>query len=294
MRFSAWVMLGLLTASAGFARAQDAAKRAERRGSDTVVVQEVGDVAPALERLRGNPLVPQLPSEADVTRGHLTIASGETRQGSVVVFEGTLIVRGRIVGDAIAIGGNVVLASGGEVTGDAIAVEGSVRRDGGVLGGESRSLAGVLTTVESPLPGERRMSPVSRMGLAFSWMGVLLVIGIGVLVFAQPYLESVVDTLETKFWRSFAVGIAGAFAAIPVLALILITLAVTIIGILLIPFAIVAYVLALAGLLTLGFVAVARLTGGVVGSDAVRRLSARGSALRGVVVGTVQIGRAHV
>jgi hypothetical protein len=57
--------------------------------------------------------------------------------------------------------------------------------------------------------------------------------------------------------------------------------------VLLIPFAVVAYVLALAGLLTLGFVAIARLTGGAVGSDAVRRLSARGSALRGVIVGTV-------
>jgi hypothetical protein len=81
------------------------------------------------------------------------------------------------------------------------------------------------------------------------------------------------------------VGLAGALAAIPLLVLMLVALGITIIGILLIPFAVVAYVLALAGLLTLGFVAIARLTGGALGSDAVRRLSARGSALRGVVIG---------
>ncbi|MGH7711821.1 MAG: hypothetical protein ACREOG_11095, partial [Gemmatimonadaceae bacterium] len=127
----------------------------------------------------------------------------------------------------------------------------------------------------------------SAIGLALSWLCVLLLIGVGVLVFAQPYLEGVVDTLETRFWRSFAVGLAGELAAIPLLVLMIVALAITVIGALLIPFAIVAYVLALAGLLTLGFVAIARLTGGALGSDAVRRLSARGSALRGVLIGTV-------
>jgi hypothetical protein len=50
-------------------------------------------------------------------------------------------------------------------------------------------------------------------------------------------------------------------ATIPALLLLLVGLAITILGILLIPFAVVAYVVALAGLLTLGFLAAARFTG---------------------------------
>ena len=49
---------------------------------------------------------------------------------------------------------------------------------------------------------------------------------------------------------------------LPGLVVFVVALAITVIGVLLIPFAIVAYVIAAAGLVTLGFLAVARLTGG--------------------------------
>jgi hypothetical protein len=49
-----------------------------------------------------------------------------------------------------------------------------------------------------------------------------------------------------------------------VLVLLVVALAVSLIGILLIPFAIVAYAIAVAGLVTLGFLAIARLVGGAV------------------------------
>ena len=247
--------------------------------------RDFGALADVLGKVRENPMVPKLPSADAITKGDLTIESGRTVPGPVVVYGGNLTVLGRVDGDAIALGGDVVVASGGQVTGNAVAVEGNVKRDG-TVDGEVRALSGVLTddTVEPIVDVEPR-STASDVKLAVSWLCVLLVIGVGILVFAQPYLEGVVDTLETRFWRSFAVGVAGALAAIPVLVLMLVALGITIIGILLIPFAVVAYVLALAGLLTLGFVAIARLTGGALGSDAVRRLSARGSALRGVVIG---------
>jgi hypothetical protein len=70
-----------------------------------------------------------------------------------------------------------------------------------------------------------------------------------------------------------------------VLCLLVVALAVTVIGILLIPFAIVAFVLALAGLITLGFLAIARITGESVAPAASRRYSARGAALRALVIG---------
>lgn len=280
------------------AQADTASRRSDSAGSREVSVQverapdvrmrNLGSLSDVLDRARAHPLMPRLPGASAITRGSLTIDAGRTVPGPVVVFEGTLTVRGRVEGDAIALGGDVVVEQGGEVTGDVVAVEGAFRRDGGTIGGEARTLGGVLTEdAAEPVDAGDARAASSQIGLAVSWLGVLLLIGIGILVFAQPYLEGVVDTLETRFWRSFAVGLAGALAAIPLLLLVIVALAITVIGILLIPFAVVAYVLALAGLVTLGFVAIARLTGGALGSDAVRRLSARGSGLRGVVIGMV-------
>jgi len=57
--------------------------------------------------------------------------------------------------------------------------------------------------------------------------------------------------------------VLGEITALPALVLLCIGLALTILGILLVPFAIVAYAIAFAGLLALGFLAVARLTGRV-------------------------------
>jgi hypothetical protein len=70
---------------------------------------------------------------------------------------------------------------------------------------------------------------------------------------------------------------------LPALALLVVVLAVSLIGILLIPFAVVAYAIAVAGLFTLGFLAVARLIGG-----ALRRASGstpRSQALSALAVG---------
>jgi hypothetical protein len=65
---------------------------------------------------------------------------------------------------------------------------------------------------------------------------------------------------------------------------LVVALAITVLGALLIPFAIVAYVIAAAGLVTLGFLAVARLTGGAITSDR-GTTSRRGVNLRALISG---------
>jgi hypothetical protein len=124
------------------------------------------------------------------------------------------------------------------------------------------------------------------VNLAFAWAIILTLIGTGTLVFGGRYLDGVVETLESGFARSFWVGVAAQLAIAPVAILIVLALAITIIGLLLIPFAIVAYTLAVVGVVTLGFLAVARVTGDGLSGAAARRLSARGAALRAVVLGT--------
>lgn len=223
--------------------------------------------------------------------GGRTVAPGETVRGVVAVARGPLEVRGRIDGNALALHGDIVIHPGGIIQGDAVAIGGHVRARGGVVEGDIRSVSGLL-----PMPSRsRRQEPAGAaatwqaMKVVLGWLAILLVIGIGVLVFAEPTLEPVVEALHQRFGRAFWYGLAAQLAAIPALLVILLGLALTVVGILLIPFAIVAYAVALAGVLTLGFLAVARFTGAAItgGARGGRTAPVRGASLRALVVGLV-------
>ena len=214
--------------------------------------------------------------------GGRTIEAGDTINGPVLAAAGDLRVKGVIRGTAIAIAGDIVLEEGGSITGDAIAILGNVVTVRGSVGGASRNFSRTFRWLDEVDQAAPRRGTGDAMSLSFGWLVVMLLIGIGVLVFAGAYLDGVTDVLEQNFGRSFLVGIAGELGVIPLLILVCAALALTVVGILLIPFAIVAYVLAVAGFLTLGFLSVARLAGGSFGAN---RGEARGKALRGLVFG---------
>jgi hypothetical protein len=267
------------------------------RGQDSATSRALPDsVRSHIARASRDPANLAIPSVDSFVRGPVTIAAGSTHAGSLAVGGGPLYVSGTIQGNAIAVDGDIVVRDGGHITGDAIAAFGKVRLEGttGKIDGEARSLSGQIGRVT--VAGENRTtSPQAEtkhsVALALGWLVVLVLIGLGVLVFAGNYLDGVGDALEANFARSLLVGIGSQLAFVPVLAVLVIALALTIIGALLIPFAIVAYVLATVGLITLGFLAVARITGETVATGATRRLSARGAALRAMVVGvTLYLG----
>ena len=79
--------------------------------------------------------------------------------------------------------------------------------------------------------------------MVLGWFTVLGIIGIGVLLFAEQNLDGVVAALQQQFARSFWTGILAQLAAIPALLLMVLGLVISLIGILLIPFAVVAYVI---------------------------------------------------
>jgi hypothetical protein len=240
-----------------------------------------------IAKFRRDPEGLALPENAKVMMGGGSIAAGSEVSGPVAVAGGPLHVYGTINGDAVAVGGDVILHPGGRVTGNAISALGTVSLLGGSVGGEIRQLSGALGSVPQPAAVVDTPTRSTRHALALSssWLVILVLMGIGVLVFAGDYLDGVVDSLEGRFGRSFWAGIATQLALAPVLALLVVALAVTILGILLIPFAIVAFVLAVVGLITLGFLAIARITGESIAPSASRRYHARGAALRALVIG---------
>lgn len=215
--------------------------------------------------LRGLMRSLHVPPADSFRTGTYEVAAGTTSPATVAVARGNLEVRGRVVGDAIALHGDVVVHPGGSVSGNAVAVDGRVRTVGGIVEGDVRSIRGVtggiLARAAGESPDRQPATPWEAIKQVIGWFAILMAIGIGILLFAEKNLDGVVAELEQRFSRSFWVGLLTQVAAMPALLLLLAALFISVIGILLIPFAAVAFVMALAGLLTLGFVAVARFTG---------------------------------
>ena len=261
--FAASVILALPLA------AQDKAANSSP-GSSRVSAQggEPGDIDPdslatLLAGLARDPYGTSVTSATNVTRGARLIAAAERVQHDVVTYRGDLEVRGAIDGDAIALQGNVILAPGSTVSGDVISVGGIVRESGGVVGGEIRELSriavpGGLAHTQAPTPAQATRRALALVG---AWLIVLATLAAGVFIFARSNLETVADTIRDDFGRSLFVGIGAQVALLPALIVLIVGLAISLIGILLIPFAVVAYLTAAAGALALAFIAFAYVAG---------------------------------
>ena len=243
----------------------------------------------ALERLAKGEQVAGLPPADSVTKGTLVVPLGTSRKGTVVA-QGPVVVAGNVDGSVVSLGSDVTVSAGGHVTGDALSVGGRVLADSGRVDGEIRTMSALPALLDTPPPVAQARSPLERTIAATKVVagsfGVLLVVAIGVLLFAGPNLREVVETVEVRFARAFWVGLVGQLLILPGLVVLCIALALTLIGILLIPFAIVAYAVAIAGLVTLGFLAVAQLIGSAVwrGRDATDRVRAFATLVVGVAI----------
>jgi len=228
----------------------------------------------------------KLPENTHFRFGGRTVPAGTRVQGATAVANGDLDVYGVVDGNAIALNGSVRVHRGGEVTGSAYATGGQVIVDGGVVRGGQRSYRPTATTSAAPA---EPLTTFKAIRLVLWSFAIVLIIGLGVLIFAEPNMDGVMAALERGFARSFWAGVAGQLLVLPALALLCVALALTIIGALLVPFAIVAYCIAVAGLATLGFLAAARLTGTAFVS---RRGAAaeRGVHVRAMVAGLVLYG----
>jgi len=263
-------------------RASAQARPAESAKSPQVPAADAGQIAKEVEQRRaaGDR---RLPDADNFTLGDRSIAAKTIVDGPIAVARGNLDVYGTVEGDVVALDGNIRIHEGGLVTGDAFAAAGSVIIDGGAVEGQKRSIA-----VTRPSLFTARTHPPRGMWesakLVIGWFALLTIIGLGVMIFADANLDGVVLALERGFARSFWIGVTGQVALLPGLLVVVVALAITVLGALLIPFAIVAYVIAAAGLVTLGFLAVARLMGGAFTSDH-GTTSRRGVNLRALISG---------
>jgi hypothetical protein len=225
-----------------------------------------------------------LPDADHFTYGNRSIAANTAVDGPIAVAHGDLDVYGTVNGDVVTLYGNIRVHRSAHVTGDAWAVGGTVLIDGGLVEGEQRAITGAGPA--GPAPASKPLGTVQSVKLVIGWFALLAILGIGVMVFADPNLDGVVVGLERGFARAFWIGVAGQVLLLPALLVVVVGLAITLIGVLLIPFAVVAYVIASVGLFALGFLAVSRLVGSAFAS-AGGTASPRGVHLRALMIGLI-------
>lgn len=228
-----------------------------------------------------------LASRADVRQGNQVVPATAT-VGSIAAVGGNLDVYGTVAGNAAAVRGDVIVHRGGRVTGKAVALMGHVRNEGGSIGSGVRELnqpgMKAQLTRDAYVVRHRPWHPVR---LAISWLIVVMLIGFFVISIAGDKVEIVVNTIREGVGKSVWSGLLGHLAILPGAVGVVVLLGVTIIGILIIPLGLVAYMFLVAGLAMFGFIAVALLTGAAITGGKSRDETPRGAMLRAFMTGSL-------
>lgn len=194
-----------------------------------------------------SPDVIKLKKDIEITKGMVV--------NDVIVVDGNLKVSGRIDGSVVVVGGAVALENGSYVGGD-IVVVGEILRDPGA------HVTGKVTQVYMPSFIPDAVNFFKGGWVAF-WaaLGLLALvgfIGLSVLVIAlmPAHMGVIVSSLDRSFLTMFLWGLLATLLVAPVAVL----LAISIIGIVLIPVEMIAVALAL----LVGYIASAILIGNKV------------------------------
>jgi hypothetical protein len=186
--------------------------------------------------------------------------------GDAVAVGGTVDVSGTVHGDAVAIGGGVNVGENAEVQGEATSVGGTVDvAEGGRVVGKRASI-GVGGPMFGPWSRHGFKFPfgvfgdVGRLLAAIFRTGILTLLGVLAFVMLRPAVERAARRSREEPWKALLTGLLVQLLFLPVLVLVTVVLAVSIIGIpllALVPVALLAFVIAA----LVGFTGVARAVG---------------------------------
>jgi hypothetical protein len=174
--------------------------------------------------------------DASAVLGSVTLDTGAEARDVVAVLGSTTLAAGSRARSVVSILGNVTVGPGAEVTDDAISIGGRVMVD------PAGHVAGSTNSVSFPslpdLPGRFAihlipdvLSPVGMVMATLVRFAVLFVLGLIVLSVMPRRLETVSGAMAGGPWRSLFAGLLGSVGMV-VLAVLL---AVTVVGLLLIP-----------------------------------------------------------
>lgn len=209
-------------------------------------------------------------TDSQVVVGNSVVIEADEEARDVVVFGGRLTIRGRVIGDAVSIGGSVLLESGGEVTGDLAAIGGPATVEAGAeVHGDLISVGNEVQLDDGAILGGKLVEVpfVPSISFGFSdndwdwdwdsdnwdrgsgwgfgkivgifWQFIALVLWALLACLAYLLARGPVERMEAKLrvepWKAALVGLAAALLFLPVLFVVFIILLVSIIGWLLLP-----------------------------------------------------------
>lgn len=181
------------------------------------------------------------------------------RVNSVTTINGQITVSGRVDGNVIAVGNAVVLTKTAVIDGNVISLGGIV------VQAKGSEINGSITEINSSNISEVITTMLSDEWDGWSWIQAIfsitlflctLIIGLILVVLLPAQVVTVAWAIQTHTWKATWWGILGLILIVPLLVL----LAVSVIGIVLIPLELILVVCA--GFM--GLIAVARLIGRMV------------------------------
>lgn len=236
-----------------------------------------GDDRPSRARPPSPPGAPDPPrpvrsrsrTDSQVVVGSSLVIDADEEARDVVVFGGRLTIRGQVIGDAVAIGGSVLLERGGEVTGDLAAIGGPATLEADTeVRGDVISVGGRLSIDDSAIVGGDRVEvpfgPQIVFGFpdsgdwSFDWdddwwdhgyrgwwgfgrvfslfwnfFGILLLALLACLAYllARTPVERMARKVRSEAWKAGLVGLVAEILFVPLLVLVCVILVISIIGI---------------------------------------------------------------
>lgn len=180
----------------------------------------------------------------------VTVREGQEVKGDLVVFGGDAKVYGHVDGDAAVMGGDLYIAPTGQVDGSTVAFGGSVDNESSSAGNghhRSQNGSGVVPPVPAPIvppaPDTSSSDYYDHGGPPTAWYTLLAILGIlSLLAFAIA--PGTVRVLRDELVKRPVLGTVVGFSWPFILAVVMIALAITVIGIVLMPAVVVAIIVA--------------------------------------------------
>jgi hypothetical protein len=182
------------------------------------------------------------------------VPEGQVVEGDAVAIMGDVRVDGYVEGDAVSVGGSLIVGPKGRIDGDGVSVGGSVEKEGGVIRGETVSVGFGSGWCSGPgFMMSSFFSAGRRLLLLIMWLIVLVVLGALLIAVVRRPVDIVSDRVRKEAFFNGLIGLLVWALFIPVMVLLVIT----IIGI---PIAILLpFVFAI--MMLLGFIGVSTATG---------------------------------
>lgn len=227
--FAPAVMAGVLSlGTVALAQEPERAERAEEQALQELIESqrselsrlhdELAELRDEQNELRRNLRKPYgLPYGERVAYGEAVVVRADEKTDEVIALGNDVRIAGRVLGNATALGGDVVVIDGGIVEGDAISFGGSVRvQPGGVVRGDRITLSGLDKTA-SRAQGSTSAVHGFLSGLYSRLIMLLCFAGAGVMVvgLVPQRVGRIATRLETHPVRSGIVGVvASGFLAL--------------------------------------------------------------------------------